>query len=109
MAPNSAQAFDVTRRILRADVIFGSPGAHLILKWAKAMQSASSHHVVQIPRLPGSAICPVFAVKALMSYVPASPQSPLFLIPSPSGNRILTAPMLSAMWVFVWEHSQVGF
>ena len=96
VAPPSATSFDPTRHILRSDVIFGSPGAHLIIKWSKSMQAASSHCVVQIPALPTSPICPVAALKALLSYAPASPSSPLFIIPSPSGSSILTAPMLSA-------------
>ena len=50
----SARAFDLTQHILRSDVIWGRLGAHLILKWGKAMQSASSHHVVQIQAFPSS-------------------------------------------------------
>ena len=96
VAPASAAAFDVTRHFIRSDIIFGSPGAHIVLKWAKAMQSAQSHQIVQIPALPNSPICPTAALKDLLHYIPASKTSPLFLIPKPSGLSILTAPMISS-------------
>ena len=96
VVPSSAKNFDVTRNLLRSDVIFGPPGAHIILKWGKAMQAANSHQVIQIPTLPSSPICPVTAIKSMLSSVPASSSSPLFLLPLPSGLSILTAPMVSA-------------
>ena len=80
------------RNLLRSDVIFGPPGAHIILKWGKAMQAANAHQVVQIP----SPLCPVSALKSLLHAVPASSSSPLFLLPLPSDLSILTAPMVSA-------------
>ena len=96
LAPTSTQGFDPTRHILRGDVIFGPPGAHIIIKWAKAMQSSSKHQVVQIPLLNSSPICPVSALKSLISTIKAPPSSPLFMLPKPSGCVVLTAPMISA-------------
>ena len=94
--PSTARVVDTTRHILRSDLIFRRPGAHLIINWGKAMESASRHHIVQIPALPSSPICPAAALKSLLSYAPASLNSPLFIIPSPSGSCILMSPMLSA-------------
>ena len=54
MAPPSSKSFDPTRHFLRSDVVFGPPGAHIIVKWAKAMQGSNKHHVVQIPSLSSS-------------------------------------------------------
>ena len=96
LVPISAKSFDVTRNLLRSDVIFGSPGAHVIIKWSKAMQSSSSHQVVQIPTLHPSPLCPVAALKALLRFVPVSSSSPLFLLPLPSGLSILTSSMVSS-------------
>ena len=114
VAPPSAKAFDPIRHILRSDVIFGRPGAHIIIKWGKSMQSASSHRVVQIPALPSLPICPVSALSALLSYAPTPPSIPLFIIPSPSGSSILTAPMLSAtlkplLTALKLNHAHYGF
>ena len=96
MAPVSTQSFDKTRHFLRGDVIFGSPGAHIIVKWGKAMQASNKHQVVQIPSLKSSPICPVKALKSLLSFVHAPSDAPLFLLPSSSGHRILTSSMISS-------------
>ena len=96
LAPVSPKSFDPTRHFLRGDVIFGHPGAHIILKWAKSMQSSSKHQVIQIPLLPQSPLCPVTALKHLLHSVPAPSSAPLFLLPRPSGLSVLTAPMISA-------------
>ena len=96
IAPLTSKAFDPTRHFLRGDVIFGPPGAHIILKWAKAMQSSSKHHVIQIPLLNNSPIGPVTALKHVLHSLPASKSSPLFLIPRSSGLIPLTSPMVSS-------------
>ena len=95
IAPVSSSSFDPSRHFLRGDIIFGLPGAHVILKWAKAMQSSSKYQVIQIPFLNNSPLCPVSAIKALLSSFPAHKSSPLFLLPRPSGLSILTSPMIS--------------
>ena len=96
VVPVSVKAFDATRNLLRGDVIFGPPGAHIIIKWSKSMQSSNSHQVVQIPSLSSSPLCPVSALQALLAFIPAPPSSPLFLLPLPSGLSILTSSMVSS-------------
>ena len=59
VAPPTARAFHVTCHIVSSDLILGWLGAQLILKCGKAMQSVSSHHVVQLPALPSSPICQI--------------------------------------------------
>ena len=85
IAPVTAKSFDPTRHFLRDDVIFGPPGAHVILKWAKAMQSSSKHHVIQISLIKNSPLCPVTAIKQLLTSCHA-PKSPHFSsFPNPQG------------------------
>ena len=96
IAPVTPKSFDPTRHFLRCDVIFGPPGAHVILKWAKAMQSSSKHQVIQIPLIRNSPLCPVSALKVLLQSTPAPKSAPLFLLPRPSGLSVLTSPMLSS-------------
>ena len=96
IASVSASSFDPTRHFMRGDIIFGPPGAHVIVKWGKAMQAANKHHVVQIPLIPGSPICPVTALKQLLSSPLLPSSSPLFLVHRSSGSSILTSPMISS-------------
>ena len=38
IAPHSRSQFDPRRHFLRQDLIFGPPGAHLVIKWTKTLQ-----------------------------------------------------------------------
>ena len=46
VAPHSRSQFDPRRHFLRQDLIFGPPGAHLVIKWTKALQDNKFHHVI---------------------------------------------------------------
>ena len=96
LAPSSSSTFDLTRHFLRGDVIFGPPGAHVIVKWAKAMQSSTKFQVVQVPLLSSFPLCPVSALKVLLASSTLSSSKPLFILSSPNSQIILTAPMISA-------------
>ena len=79
IAPHSKAAFDPYRHILRQDVLFLHPGAHILLKWTKTLQDRSAHHFVQIPNLKNPRLCPVRAIKELIESRPLHPQAPLFV------------------------------
>ena len=51
IAPHPKLAFDPYRHILRQDVLFLHPGAHILLKWTKTLQDRSAYHFDQIPKL----------------------------------------------------------
>ena len=69
VAPNVARAYDHTRHLANGDVIFGSPGAHLRLKWAKVMQNRNKYQVVQIPELGNIKLCPVTTVSVTQAQI----------------------------------------
>ena len=78
IAPHSLAAFDSSKHFLRQDIIFGPPGAHLIIKWTKTLQDHKSHHVIQIPSIDNIFLCPVRALQALLKSRPLPPTFPLF-------------------------------
>ena len=78
VAPHSLRSFDPTRHFLRQDIIFGPPGAHVLLKWTKTLQNRSHHHFVQIPEIPNPTLCPVRAVKDLLASRKLPSNAPLF-------------------------------
>ena len=49
IAPHSRARFDPGRHLLRQDIIFASPGAHVLLKWSKAMQNRTAHQFCRFP------------------------------------------------------------
>ena len=79
IAPHSRVKFDPGRHLLRQDVIFASPGAHILLKWSKTMQNRIAHQFVQICQLLDMNLCPVTALKALLQSRPLPCTAPLFV------------------------------
>ena len=67
VAPHSRFKFDPNRHILRQDVIFHHPGAHILVKWTKTLQYKNSHHFIQIPTLRNKHLCPVTAIQQLLA------------------------------------------
>ena len=78
IAPHSRFKFDSNKHILRRDVPFLPPGAHILLKWTKTLQDTSAHHFVQIPALENSTLCPVRDIKALLKSRAIPSTAPLF-------------------------------
>ena len=54
----------------RGDVFFGPPGVLLLLKWSKTIQMRNSVHLLKIPAPGNSPICPVAALKKLVTLTP---------------------------------------
>ena len=73
VAPHSDKTFDPARHFLRQDLIFADPGAHLLIKWTKTLQSFNSHHIVQLPKLNNIMLFSVRALTALLSSMPLPP------------------------------------
>ena len=65
-------------RLLHTDVLFLSPGAHILLKWTKTLQHSSAHYFVQIPELKNSTLCPVRAIRKLLNFRDIPSSAPLF-------------------------------
>ena len=68
MAPHSSKKFDPTRHFFRQDLMFATPGAHLLIKWI--LKDNSSHHAVQLPKLNNIYLCPVSALQTLLNSKP---------------------------------------
>ena len=80
-APTAFLEFDTTRHLTRGDIVWGPPGAQLIVKWAKNMQKHSDCHVIHIPLIKNKNICPVLNLQTLFKLFPAPYSSPMFFDP----------------------------
>ena len=79
IAPHSLKLFHPDRHMLRQDVKFTSLGASLLIKWTKTLQDHKSHHLVHIPTLQNIYLCPVRALRMLLTSRPLPPCAPLFV------------------------------
>ena len=75
MVPHS---FDVSRHLVRGDIIFSHDTVIILVEWSKTIQSRNKIAPIHIPVLPGSRLCPVTALKLMLANVPGSQHDPLF-------------------------------
>ena len=97
VAPHSSAKFDPSIHFLRKDLMFGPPGAHLIMKWSKTLQSSKSYHIVQLPSILNRFLCPVKALRALLESKPLPPNSPLFANIHPPHAQVIDAVVRDAL------------
>ena len=63
---------------------------HIAVKWSKTLQTRDRIHLVTLPRLPGSPLCRVKALKKVLKLYNPHPDSPLFRIQTTSGWVVVT-------------------
>ena len=80
LAPPTISSYDPLKQLARADVFFNHPGASIPPKWSKTIQMNNSVRLIKIPVLGSSPLCPVKALKKLLSLTPNLPNNPLFQI-----------------------------
>ena len=80
LVPHSISAFNPLEQLCRADIIFSDPGAHILVKWSKTLQSKNTIKIIKIPALPSLPICPVTALRNLLRITPQGKNKLLFQI-----------------------------
>ena len=80
LVPHSIKAFSPIEQMSRGDVLFATPGIHLLIKWSKTIQTRDTIRILKIPSLGSSPLCPVQAIKNLLLITPGTENSPLFQV-----------------------------
>ena len=80
VVPHSFSTFDVSRKLARGNIFFSDTMAIILVKWSKTIQFRNKIARIHIPMLPSSRLCPVTAVKQMLSHIPGSQDDPLFRI-----------------------------
>ena len=80
LVPHTLSSFNPLEQLARADIFFGPPGAHILVKWTKTLQSRNAVKILKIPSLGRSPLCPVTALKVILAITPGSTNSPLFQV-----------------------------
>ena len=91
LVPHNKASFSPARYTTHGDIIWGPPGVHVITKSAKNMQVSGQVRVVQLPLLPDKEICPVTALRRIVSSNPEHKDLPVFTISEAGTTTILTA------------------
>ena len=82
LVSSTASTFDCHCDLTRSDIKFMTSGCFLRIKWSKTRQHKEGIHIVPLPSIPHSPLCPVTAIHHYFSLVPASPDDPFFCFPS---------------------------
>ena len=72
-------------------MIWGPPGAHILITCSKTMQKSGAIHMVQLPLLKDSILCPVLDLKNMIKILNQGKEDPLFMIKTKAGKKILTS------------------
>ena len=59
-------------------IIFTLNGMQIILKCAKNMQARDAYRIIHVPKLQSLEICPVLAIKRMLTYVKSQQTDPFF-------------------------------
>ena len=78
--PHKMADFDHTRHLARGDVFFCFPGAKILVKWTKTIQSRDSVKFVKIPSVGLSPLYPVTALQNVLKLCPGQGKAPLFQV-----------------------------
>ena len=80
LVPHLISTFNPLEQLTREDIIFGPPGAHVIIKWSKTLQAKNTVRILKIPSLGASPLCPVSALRTLLTMTPLGEDKPLFQV-----------------------------
>ena len=90
IAPHSYSQFDPSRHLTPADIIFKKSKMLVAIKWSKTMQTRDKIHIIVLPKLNHSILCPVRALKRALSVYKPQRDQPLFQVRTPLGFRVAT-------------------
>ncbi|VDI14397.1 Hypothetical predicted protein [Mytilus galloprovincialis] len=87
LVPDSCSQFDKNKQLTRGKVFVVNDIAIVVFEWTKTIQHGERRLKIPLVKIPGSVLCPVSAYNHMCSKVPASHDSPAFVI---SKNSKLT-------------------
>ena len=90
IAPHSYSQFDPSRHLTPADITFKKSKMLVVIKWSKTMQTRDKIHIIVLPKLNQSILCPVRALKRALSVYNPQRDQPLFQVRTPLGFRVAT-------------------
>ena len=85
--PRTHASFDPQKHLLRRDITVIPEGLLVSIKYSKVVQAQQHITLIPISAFQGSPLCPRAAFLLMTHLIPASPDAPAFLFPSPQGLR----------------------
>ena len=89
LCPHSLDSYDFTRHLSAGDIFFHNNILKVLLKWSKTIQSRDKVKIISLPGLGKAKICPIKAIKKLLTMYFPEKNQPLFQYKYPSGWKVL--------------------
>ena len=98
LVATSSTTFNPAQQLTREDIKFTDSGIILRIRWSKTRQHKEGLHIIPLPSIPHSPLCPVLAIRHYFALVPAPPTAPFFCSPANNGSSLapITAHQFSA-------------
>jgi integrase len=93
----SLKSFDMLRNITRGDIVKTNDGLSITIKWSKTLQSYRQSAIVNVPKIPGSDLCPVAAFDELNKRYPVHVNMPLMAYQVSSKTFVVNRNVLQNM------------
>lgn len=102
------RAFDATRQLVWADLIWRPTYFKILIKWGKAQQKTATRFQ-KVPKTRDQVLCPYLAMRRLYRASSPSPESPMFAFPDgkPVPISFISKRWNKAMGVLGWK--EYGF
>ena len=88
IVPRTSASFDPSIHLCRGDIVSTSTGLVVLFKHTKTIQFGQRRLLLPLLRMSHSRLCPVQMYELMCSLIPATPESPAFLLPSKSGRVV---------------------
>ena len=90
LAPHAVRAFDPSSNLTIEDISITKTNMTVVIKWSKTLQTRDKVHLLTLPRLPKSPLCPVKALKRAVQVYKPQGLDPLFQIYTLNGWQVVT-------------------
>ena len=96
LIPNSARAFNPNKQLLWSDISFSSQAVVVDIKWSKTNQFGDKQVTVPLLANPKSELCPVSAIRQVISLVPPIKTHSPFIFKTGTSHQLLTYPLMQS-------------
>ena len=78
LIPDKTFGFEIDKQLARKDIYFTNINAVVGIRWSKTHQFSRELLTFPLPRLDGSVLCPVRALRNVLDTIPGKPEAHLF-------------------------------
>lgn len=108
LVAHSASSFNPDQQLMWQDIKFTDSGIVLHIRWSKTRQHKEGLHVIPLPSILHSPLCPVWAIQHYFALFPAPPSPLSFVfhpatVPPQPRSTLISLLLLLNIWFQAWD------